>query len=400
MKALKRNMFFIFVTVLAVFTSLTILQIYYNAYVHLFIFGCCLIFANKRYKFALPLALGGFVCFLFMFLSIGRTAVTPMSELGYYLHYVTWPIVLIASVNSLNNKQKLIIMRLMLVVGIVGSILSLRVLFADSSVSRILAGAASEAETYTYFSQGVGGYGTVYATAFLCFGAIYWFINTKSKADRVLIAVYLITAYVFIIYASYTIAIMITFILSLLALTSKVKPMVKSLIIIAVIALLLLLFWNNIIEFTIDIMRDLKLDKVVQRLTQLTQATETNTVTSLTRPQLYLKSFTSFLEHPLAGSEVAGRHSQILDTLAYFGISGFLMPALLIYYAYKTVKLSSARLILFYLVFFAFLLVNAGSTMQIPVSVFFLCPLIVNTVKKQNPKMKKPDKQSVTGDSK
>ncbi len=400
MKALKRNMFFIFVTVLAVFTSLTLLQIYYNAYVHLFIFGCCLIFANKRYKFALPLAFGGLVCFLFMFLSIGRTAVTPMSELGYYLHYVTWPIVLIASVNSLNDKQKLIIMRLMLVVGIVGSILSLRVLFVDSSVSRILAGAASEAETYTYFSQGVGGYGTVYATAFLCFGAIYWFINTKSKIDRALIIVYLITSYIFIIYASYTIAIMITFILSLLALTSKVKPMVKSLVIIAVIALLLLLFWNNIIEFAIDIMRDLKLDKVVERLTQLTQATETNTVTSLTRPQLYLKSFTSFIEHPLAGSEVAGRHSQILDTLAYFGISGLLMPVLLIYYAYKATKLSSARLILFYLVFFAFLMVNAGSTMQIPVSVFFLCPLIVNTVKKQNPKKKKPDKQSVMGDSK
>lgn len=400
MKALKRNMFFIFVTVLAVFTSLTLLQVYYNAYVHLFIFGCCLIFANKRYKFMLPLALGGLVCFLFMFLSIGRTAVTPMGELGYYLHYVTWPIILIASVNSLNNKQKLIIMRLMLVVGIVGSILSLRVLLVDSSVSRILAGAASEAETYTYFSQGVGGYGTVYATAFLCFGAIYWFINTKVKGDRVLIAVYLITSYVFIIYASYTIAIIITFILSLLALTSKVKPMAKSLLIIAIIALLLLLFWNNIAEFAIDIMRDLKLDKVVQRLTQLTQATETNTVTSLTRPQLYLKSFTSFLEHPLAGSEIAGQHSQILDTLAYFGLSGFLMPALLVYYSYKSVKLSSARLLLFYLVFFAFLLVNAGSTMQIPVSVFFICPLIVNAVKEQNSKMKKTEKRSVTDDLK
>lgn len=400
MKAIKRNMFFIFVMALAIFTSLTLLQVYYNAYIHLFLFGCCLIFANKRYKFAVPLAAGGLLCFLFMFLSMNRVAVTPMGQLGFYLHYITWPVLLIAANNTLNLNQKLIIMRVMLIVGIVGSLLSLRVLLVDSNISRILAGAATETEMYEYYSRGVGGYGTVYSTVFLCFGAIYWFINTKSMADRCLIIAYLATAYMFILYASYTTAILITVVISLLAFTSKVKPMIKSLLVIGLIALLLIVFWDNLVEFAITILRELELDRVVQRLTQLTQASSNNDLSSLQRSQLYLKSFESFLQHPLAGSDVAGKHSQILDYLAYFGIIGIFMPVLFGYYAVKCIKLSSRRLIFFYLMFFALISVNTCSAMQIPVSVFFLCPLMVSTVKEQNANAKKLNKQNVTGDSK
>lgn len=388
MKALKRNMFFIFVTVLAVFTSLTLLQIYYNAYIHLLIFGCCLIFANKRYKFAVPLAVGGLVCFLFIFLSINKYAVTPMEQLGFYLHYITWPVLLIAAVNSLTLNQKLIIMRLMLIVGIVSSLLSLRVLFVDSSISRLLAGAATEAEMYEYYGKGVGGYGTVYATVFLCFGAIYWFAHTKSKADKALIIIYLITAYIFILYASYTTAILITVVISMLALTSKVKPMIKSLLIIALVAVLFLVCWDLIMEVALKVLNELKLYRVIERLTQLTEASESHSLSSLTRSQLYLMSWESFLEHPLVGSDVAGAHSQILDNLAYFGIVGIFMPVLFGYYSIKCIKLSSWRLALFYIMFFALIFVNTCSAMQIPVSVFFLCPLIVNTVKEQQAKAK------------
>lgn len=400
MKAIKRNMFFVLVTALALFTSLTLLQIYYNAYVHLFLFGCCLLFANKRYKFAVPLAVGGLVCFLFMFLSVNRLAVTPMSQLGFYLHYITWPVLLIAAINTLSLNQKLIIMRIMLVVGIVGSLLSLRVLLVDSNISRLLAGAATESEMYEYYSRGVGGYGTVYATVFLCFGAIYWFVNTKSLADKLLIVAYLITAYMFILYASYTTAILITVIISLLAFTSKVKPMIKSLVVIGIIALLLVVFWDNLVEFAITILRKLDLERVVQRLTQLTQASANNDLSSLQRSQLYLKSFESFLQHPFAGSDVAGQHSQILDYLAYFGIIGIFMPVLFGYYSIKCMKLSSIRLSLFYIMFFALISVNTCSAMQIPVSVFFLCPLMVSAVKEQNANAKKLNNQKVTGDLK
>lgn len=400
MKAIKKNMFFIFVMALAIFTSLTLLQVYYNAYIHLILFGCCLLFANKRYKFAVPLAVGGLLCFLFMFLSMNRTAVTPMGQLGFYLHYITWPVLLIAAINTLSLNQKLIIMRIMLVVGIVGSLLSLRVLLVDSNISRILAGAATESEMHEYYSRGVGGYGTVYATVFLCFGAIYWFINSKSMVDRCLIIAYLATAYMFILYASYTTAILITVIISLLAFTSKVKPMIKSLIVIGIIALLLMVFWDNLVEAAITILRELDLDRVVQRLTQLTQASSNNDLSSLQRSQLYLKSFESFLRHPLAGSDVAGQHSQILDYLAYFGIIGIFLPVLFGYYSIKCIKLSSRRLIFFYLMFFALISVNTCSAMQIPVSVFFLCPLMVSAVKEQNANAKKLNKQNVTGDSK
>ncbi len=384
MKALKRNLLFVFVALLAVYTSLTLLQVYYNAYVHLILFGCCLIFAHNRYKFAVPLTVGGLVCFLFMFLSIDKTAVTPMSQMGFYLHYITWPVVLIAVVNSLNLKQKLMIMRLMLIVAIIGSLCSLRYLVVDANISRLLAGAATQAEIHEYYSHGVGGYGTVYATVFLCFGAIYWFVNTKSKTDKILIIIYLVTSYIFILYASYTIAILITVIISLLAFTSKIKPMIKSLIVIALIAFLLVICWDALVEYAIVILRHLELDRVVQRLTQLTEASANNDISSLQRSQLYLKSLESFFAHPLAGSNVAGEHSQILDTLAYFGISGLLMPVLFGYYSYKAMKISSLRLAFFYLMFFALIFVNTGSAMQIPVSVFFLCPLMVNAVKEQN----------------
>ncbi len=388
MKALKRNMLFICVIALSVYTTLTLLQVYYNAYIHLFLFGCCLIFAHNRYKFAAPLTVGGIICCLFIILSIDKTAVTPMGQLGFYLHFITWPVVLIASIQTFTLKQKLIIMRLMLIVGIVGSLLSLRVLLIDPNVSRQLAGAATQAELQEYYSMGVGGYGTVYATVFLCFGAIYWFVNTKSNFDRCIIIAFLVIAYMFILYASYTTAILITVILSLLAITSKVKPMIKSLVVIAIIAFLLIVFWDNLISLSLGILRELDLQKVIERLTQLTQASGNNDLSSLTRSQLYLKSLASFFAHPLTGSDVSGGHSQILDTLAHFGIIGICMPCLLAYYSYKSVKLSSVRLSLFYLMFFALICVNTCSAMQIPVSVFFICPLIVNTVKEQKAVLK------------
>lgn len=403
MKALKRNLFFVFLTILAVFTSLTLLQIYYNAYIHLFLFGCCLLSANKRYKFAVPLAIGGLVCFLFMFLAVSKTAVTPMGQLGFYLHYISWPVVLIAAINTLNLNQKLILMRIMLVVGIVGSLLSLRALLVDTNISRLLAGAATEEEMHEYYSQGVGGYGTVYATVFMCFGAIYWFIHSKSRADRVLIVTFLITAYIFILYASYTTAILITVVISLLAVTSRVRPMVKSLVIIAAVGVFILVFWDEIIKMSISFLNDLGLYRVVERFTQLTEANENNSFSSLTRSQLYLMSWNSFLEHPLGGSNTAGEHSQILDTLAYFGISGILMPVLLVYYSIKSTKLSSKRLVFFYVMFFALIFVNTCSAMQIPVVVFFLCPLIVNAVKEQQAVAKEKSKKKVlseTGDLK
>lgn len=388
-------MLFIFVTALAVYTSLTLLQIYYNAYVHLILFGCCIIFSHKPHKLILPLGLGALTCALFMLLSVGKLAITPMSQLGFYLHYITWPVVLVAVLNTFTLKQKLILMRLMLIVAIVGSLCSLRYLVVDPNISRLLAGAATATEMHNYFSKGIGGYGTVYATVFLCFGAIYWFVNTKVRTDRILIIAFLSSAYLFILYASYTTAIIITVIISLLAFTSKVKPMIKSLIVIAIISLLLVLLWDNIAESAINLFSELGLERVVQRLTQLTQASQNNDMSSLQRTQLYIKSFEAFIEHPLKGGNVAGEHSQILDTLAYFGIAGFFMPLLLGYYSMKCIKLSSIRLSLFYIMFFALITVNTCSAMQIPVMVFCVCPLIVNTVKEQRSLAKTKKEQIV-----
>ncbi len=383
MKAVKNVLFFISVIALAVYTSFTLLQVYYSAYVHLALFACCILFANKRYKFAVPLMAGGLVCFLFIFLAFDKTATSPMGQLGFYLHYITWPIVLIASINTLSLNQKLLIMRGMLVVSIVGSLLSLRVLLVDPTISRILAGEANATEKYEYFSRGVGGYGTVYATVFLCFGAIYWFARTKNKFDKALIIMFLASAFLFIVYASYTTAILITIILALLAITSKIKPMIKSLIAVAIIAVVILVFWENLVDFSIVILGKLELHQVVKRLTQLSEAGANNDLSSLTRAQLYLKSWESFLAHPLVGSDVAGKHSQTLDNLAYFGIAGIFMPVLLVYYAIKSVNVSSKRLVLLYIMFFVLITINTCSAMQIPVSVFFLCPLIVNVMKEQ-----------------
>ncbi len=394
MKELKSNLFFFSLIALAVFTSLTLLQVYYSVYIHLVLFFMCILFANNRHKFVVPLAVGGVVCILFFFLSFDRVAVTPIGQIGFYLHYITWPVVLIAALQTLNLNQKLIIMRLMLIVGIVGSLLSLRVLLVDQTISRILAGEATEAEMQEYYSRGVGGYGTVYSTTFLCFGAIYWLTHTKVKLDKILIIIYLATAYLFIIYASYTTAILITIAVSLVAMTSKIKPMMKSLVVVAAIIILIFLLWDPIIDLIISIFNRLELTVVVRRLTQLTEATENNDLSSLARAQLYLKSWESFIAHPLVGSDVAGRHSQILDTMAYFGIAGVLMPILLVYYSLKCISVSSRRLAMFYGIFFVLITVNTCSAMQIPVSVFFLCPLIINAVKEQNKKDKSNKKLS------
>ena len=373
----KNSLLTFFSLILSFLVLFTFMQNYYSVFLHLAIFVCCLFSMKYISKEQTALLVLGIVSALIMaFLARNRAATTPIQQIGFFLHYLTWPILLGSVDEQLSRKQKLLILRTIIVVCIIGNLASLSVLLTNNEVSRILASSSQVAKDY-YYALGVGGYGYVYAMAFLTYGAIVWLINARSPGEKALLIVYLITNYFFILFASYTIAIILTLVLTLMALTTKMyyKKAKTALILFLV---LILVFRESLITIGISVADHFDLTWVSDRLSRLLDVQTTGDYGELKRSKLYLRSINSFLTNPIFGAGTVGGHSQILDSFGNFGIFATL-SVFLLYRLAKFCRVVSRHrnLLIFFLTFFVFATIDTCSAMQIPIIVFFVCPLIL-----------------------
>lgn len=362
---------------LLLLTLCTFLQGMYSVIIHLVILVLCFLVIGKIDGNIISIVLVSAVPILILlFLSTGKVETTPIAQLGFFLHYISWVALLIAADKALTVGQKMFILRFVILMSIVCNIASLLVLASNSDAARLLAGSATEEARSEFYYLGLGGYGYLYAMVFLTYGAILWLKNSKKKFDKFLLIVYLITNYAFILYASYTLAIIMVLIITVSALTTKMD-LYKSLAILTICGILLVIFGGLVLNFGVEIAERLDLPWVVKRLTQLSEAQMTGDYVGLTRTQLYLESLKSFSDNPIFGGQVVGGHAHMLDWLGLFGICAIPAMCSMCYMAYKAYKVCKNRnFITYYSIFFVFSFINTCSSMQIPVIVLFVCPMI------------------------
>ena len=377
----KNNQFLSFwVCILSTLILFTYLQNYYSVLIHMVVFCCCFFSLKsieiKTLKFIFFSILPALVLSL---MAINREFTTPIGQLGFFLHYITWPVILSLVVKSNTTKHIFIILRIIIILCIIGNLASIIVLLEDNTVSRILAG-SSETEKLKYYAMGVGGYGYVFAMSFLTFGAVSWLKKADKRLDKALLITFLITNYIFIIYASYTTAIILTFVLTVLSLINNKNSVITGLILIFVM-LLLIIIGPWLLELGLSLAESLELDWVELRFTQLIEATTEGDFSSLKRFRLYMMSIEEFCKNPLIGGNGVGGHSEILDALGGFGIFGMSVPIIIIIYSKFCMQFSKkTSMLLFYIIFFIFAAIDTVSTMQIPIVVFFVVPLISNVI--------------------
>lgn len=379
MVKMEKGIFKILGLGLIILTLFTLAQAYYSAYIHMFLFAMCYILCSKQQKVTFGFLVSGLtICFAFILMSYLKGDGAIMTHVGFFLHYMTWPIMYICVAKSYNAKEIKHLLYFIIAICIIGDILSLIQLGVNPEISRLMAGVHLEDEKAEYYRLGVGGYGYVFAMSFLTYGVVRWVKVSKSVPERIYLITFLVINSIFIIYASYTTAIILTILLFGVALLSDAKYNTQ-IAIIVVATILLVLFGKFFLELGYRVAKQLELGFVAKRFDQLLYAHETEDLSTLNRFELYKMSWDTFWSNPLIGGEDYGGHSQILDTFARYGILAVLLPV----FFFNCKKLCDKIInkyswLIFGLAFFAFTCVDTCSVMQLPVTVFFVVPLIIH----------------------
>ena len=367
--------------ILSLFTAA---QVYYSVYIHIAIFAVCYLVCAKEQKHTTAFVSTGVVlCAIFCMMSLTKGYGLAMEHFGLFLHYITWVVLFVFVVHKCTPEEKKKILYLVIVLCIIGDILSLIQLFQNPDASRWLAGAdyVTESEKTRLRSLGVGSYGYVFAMTFLTFAVVRWLKATKNSREKALLITFLIVNSLFIVQASYTIAIVMALLLAGVALISGMKSWSR-IVIIALAVVLILVFAVPILQFGYDLAKDMDLPWVEKRLGQVIEAIEKDDASSLRRYELYKESWDTFALRPIFGAnqemgDTWGGHSQMLDTLAQYGLFALLLPAFLLYCKSTCCRyIKNFKLTIFYIAFAVFLVIDTITAMQLPAVLFFVVPLI------------------------
>ena len=386
-KKKKTNNEKVFIACLVLLISLTLftaVQIYYSVFIHLAMFTVCYLVCAKEQKRTTAFVSTGIVlCVVFCMMSLMKGYGLAMEHFGLFLHYITWPVFFVFVVHKFDAEEKRKLLIFIVIICLIGDILSLIQLAQNPNISRLLAGdlELSASERLYYQRAGVGGYGYTFSMAFLTFGVVRWLKRTQNKREKALLISFLIINSLYVVNASYTTAIVLTLVMAGAAIISGMQSWSRIMVIVLVIVLILV-FANPILQFCYELAESMELEWVAKRFNQLITAQENDDMSSLRRYELYKESWDTFALRPIFGAVVDkgdtwGGHSQMLDTMAQYGLFSILLPIFLVYCKNTCCRyIPNFKLTMFYLAFAVFAFIDTITVMQLPVVVCFVVPLI------------------------
>lgn len=257
-------------------------------------------------------------------------------------------------------------------------------------VSRLLAGAANEEETYFYYKQNIGGYSFVYSSV-LYFPYILRNFGSMKRIDKVINIACAIGVWVLVLECAYTLALIILLIETVLLIVFKVKHKKVVALIIATFCLFFLLFKASFAQLFYKIASyfiekgDLLVAERISGIGDILSGAKLDGDTAA-RLNLYEISFQSFLSNPIFGglfsSANLGGHSELLDLLGATGIIGFIILLVIFLVFIKTTskKVLTEDRYIFYISIFAILFFMITDTVFASTSVglvVFLSPCLV-----------------------
>lgn len=259
-------------------------------------------------------------------------------------------------------------------------------LLENSMISRELAGASFE-----HAGIFMANFSSVYSVVFLCLALIILLLTSKSLArmGRICTVLGLIAGSTMLVLAQYTIALLIyisfAIIFAIILTPTHVRlKMAIALIIVFIISFLLII---PMLDSSFVSQTEAKLQFLLNRATQVEDFVFGRDINSLgVRPTLYNNSFSTFLENPLWGAgnyiqdrSIVGEHSEVFDTLARYGLVGFMCFAMSFGVNLKKIMKSlgkSAHFSLLYLSYALFLFLNPGLHMADSFTLFYLVPAL------------------------
>ena len=226
--------------------------------------------------------------------------------------------------DKFSSKNLHIIFLITILLLTLWNFLSIRILADNTHASRALAKSFEGAEELT--NQGIGGFSSVYSQVILIVPilALIRYKNTTTKL-RLVYVVYLVSVSILFLKAGYSLAVLITlFSLYLYIIAKELNKVhtITNLILLGFIVLIFNYFFAEIISVLLDITEGTSFyNKVRDIAISLSEEASIGTVDG--RMERYQRSIRLFIESPVWGQldiKDIGKHSQILDNFAQYGL--------------------------------------------------------------------------------
>lgn len=369
---------------LVIFHTCTFLQAYYNFAVTMLIFMTVLVLSLIRSNGVIKMANKSIIV-LFVFTGLLIFVGTVFMEedlfnmIGIYFPYILWPTLYMITDRCMDAKSKKTFILCWILFYAISVVATLKVVITDNDAARLLAGAADQTLRMNYYKMGVGGYGFIYGCVFVIYGLSLWKNKEKNKGIKALLFVLIVVTIATIVFASYTLALLLTMIVLLLGVYTRSKRKNATIwFVFAIIAIVLL--HRPILMLIQDVASNMNLYWIDNRIGQLINADTEGSVDGLKRMGLYQMSLNSFTSNIFGGGQNIGGHSMGFDLLGKYGIWGGMFTIALFALLNSFRKSIRGRKGMIYLVLMVLMCINTFDSIVLVPMALFMVPLILSLI--------------------
>lgn len=366
----------------------------HNQILRLFVFISITIFIIKYFRTSSKMLLIKIVFFILITGLIHFYYSDITFTLRHLQLYIFLILIYISSITFFfSNKKKQEITISILIFNLITTIITAINLSNDSNVSRLIA--KSNETSVELASNGVGGYGIVYMN--VLFVSLYFYIlkNKPNRFIKYLTIINFIMSIVLILMANYFIAVLILFCQLLFIFLFRGNWFQFTIRLVTIMLLTLFLYYDldSLEKVTYKLVENTNLQYKHNDIFNTLKGIDIGGYGTITgRSERYKRSVHYFYKHPLTGTlsfNNLGKHSNILDQFAQFGIFlGFLLINIIFYIPTKLkafMKFSNKK----YLNIFIFSTLIFGLLNNYSVQVGIAYILLSSIIKSKNIKKQK-----------
>ena len=331
------NLMLVFLSAIFLYSSSTFLRTRYSFYLAVIAYAGFYVLSRsigQKWRVTGTYAWAGLAALaslMYLFVGASSEVTTYLSGVVYVFFWST------AALYLMDNYDKKTILKfgiVNLVLLLFSVLVTIGVLTKYPLAARAINGLAediTEADVAVYTAMGCGGFGFIHGFAAFSMALV---TAIKAKNNSWKMRAFIIISYLLVFYmiflAEFTTALLITAIVFLLCITAGSKNSIITYVLIAVFALLMIMYSEDVVRFIYSIAQKLDITYLENKMEMVLEASKRQDADSLKRVRTYMESINGFLSSPLYGTGTSGDHSQIMDTFSMIGIFAIPYVAMLI----------------------------------------------------------------------
>ena len=365
------------IVMLVIYNTFTKLQVFNSLRINVVVWVLYFILTCKHLFHSNRLLLIGILCAACMggIMFLRGHAENITSGVGSFMHMVFWTYVF--SQRTANSGKKHYDKRLLytiLLILMISDCMALNLLYQYPLASRAVAGYESETLISYYLKIGVADFGYVYGSVFIEYLILNLIKNEKQKFTQLLLLTGWIIKALFIIKASYMMAVFALIVLTIYHLILYRNTINRKIFLVLICVAGIILF-IPILQILQTIFSSVGLVEMANHVGNLVTSITDRSISNQSRSFMWQRSINGFIANPIFGCGASGGHSFVLDTLSYYGIIGlpFILYRINVFKSWRG-KIKGGDIVVIALVYMTIQLFNAYSSYNTMPMLMFIVP--------------------------